>query len=173
MKSGRINLRAPEPEDVDQLYAWENDPSLWHLSNTLAPYSRYMIEQFVLSVEDLHTRKQTRFIIEAAADGQKPELIGTLDLFDYDPMHARAGIGILIDAKFRKQGYAHEALQLIIRYAFGVLNLHQLHCEIESSNTLSQALFEKNAFTCCGTKRQWVKQDDTWQDVLMYQLLNS
>ena len=33
-----VSLRAPEPEDLELLYHWENNPEWWGLGNTLAPY---------------------------------------------------------------------------------------------------------------------------------------
>ena len=55
--------------------------------------------------------------------------IGTIDLFDYEPMHARAGLGIwIVQESNRRQGYAKEALRLIIEYAFFKLQLNQLYC---------------------------------------------
>ena len=45
---GRIvRLRAVEPDDVETMYAWENDPRVWRVSGTLAPFSRHMLSRFV------------------------------------------------------------------------------------------------------------------------------
>ncbi|MFM2019059.1 MAG: hypothetical protein RL007_2715, partial [Bacteroidota bacterium] len=33
----RIRLRALEPYDVDTLYKWENDTTIWKASNTITP----------------------------------------------------------------------------------------------------------------------------------------
>ena len=33
-----IRLRALEIEDLDMLYLWENDTSLWHYGNNIAPF---------------------------------------------------------------------------------------------------------------------------------------
>ena len=42
LENDTIRLRALEPEDLDLLYAWENDTSLWEFGSTLVPYSRYV-----------------------------------------------------------------------------------------------------------------------------------
>ena len=36
-----VRLRAVEPEDVEAMYRWENDPAVWRVSGTLAPFSRH------------------------------------------------------------------------------------------------------------------------------------
>jgi diamine N-acetyltransferase len=168
-----ILLRAPEPYDIDQLYEWENDPSVWHLGNTLSPYSKYEIEQFVMnSSHDIYTSKQLRFMIDWHTAPEKTLAVGSVDLFDFEPHHRRAGIGILIDRNFRKKGFATEAIELLVGYCFGTLFLHQLYCNIESGNQDSIRLFTRIGFKTCGLRKQWLIRGTVWEDELMLQLIN-
>ena len=65
LKNKNIELRAMEPSDVDLLYQWENNEALWHLSNTLAPFSRFVLDQYVMnSHKDIFTSKQLRLMID-------------------------------------------------------------------------------------------------------------
>jgi diamine N-acetyltransferase len=169
-----ILLRAPEPADINQLYIWENDPSIWHLGNTLSPYSRFEIEQFVLNAgHDIYASKQLRFMIEWHDCPDKNIAVGSIDLFDFEPHHKRAGIGILIDEKYRKNGFATEALELLIQYCFNTLNLHQLFCNIENDNHDSIRLFTRLGFKTCGLRKQWLFRKGKWNDEMMLQLINS
>ena len=166
-------LRAPEPSDIDTIYRWENDTRIWHLGNTFAPYSRFAVEQFVLNTEnDIFATRQLRLMIDCHSGRDTTLTIGSIDLFEFDPYHKRAGIGILIDEDFRHQGYATEALNLLIEYCFKTLNLHQVYCNIELSNEESIKLFTKTGFTNCGHKKEWMLRDGKWTDILMFQLLN-
>ena len=80
-----ISLRALEPEDLDILYSWENDPSIWHLSGTLVPYSRYDLKQYIQNAgQDIFGQKQLRLIIQLR---QEKQPVGAIDLFDFDPYH--------------------------------------------------------------------------------------
>ena len=167
-------LRAPEPADIDIIFRWENDTSIWHLGNTLTPYSRFAIEQFVLNTDnDIFASKQLRLMIDCHSSGVKASTVGSIDLFDFDPYNKRAGIGILIDESSRRQGYAFEALNLLISYCFKTLNLHQLYCNIEKSNEESISLFKKAGFTPCGIKKEWLLHEGQWTDELMFQLINT
>ncbi|HER08677.1 MAG TPA: N-acetyltransferase, partial [Bacteroides sp.] len=141
----KISLRALEPEDLEILYRWENDTGLWHLSNTLVPYSRFLLKEYLEhSRKDIFELKQLRLIIELNED-RRP--LGAIDLFDFDPFHRRAGVGILIAEKSdRKQGYAREALETLKEYSFRVLKLHQLYCNIGSGNPESLNLFKAAGF---------------------------
>jgi diamine N-acetyltransferase len=81
-------------------------------------------------------------------------------------------VGILIgDKDERMKGYAYEALLLLARYSFDILNMHQLFCHIENSNQASLRLFSKAGFRTCGVIRDWIVYNDIWHDVTMMQLL--
>lgn len=166
-------LRAPEPADIDLIFRWENDTRIWHLGNTLAPFSRFAIEQFVLNTEnDLFASKQLRLMIDWHTAEKEARTVGSIDLYDFDPFHKRAGVGILIDESFRRRGFAQEALGLLTEYCFNTLNLHQIYCSIEENNADSINLFKKAGFTACGIKKEWLFRSDLWSDELMFQLIN-
>lgn len=169
----RIYLRAIEPDDVEILYRWENDQSIWHLSSNLAPLSRFTLEQYVIgSGTDIYSSRQVRLMIDLAEPADGLRTIGSVDLFDFEPNHQRAGVGILIMKAFRGQGYASEAIDLLIGYAFGTLQLHQLFCNISPGNHESIRLFESKKFRLVGVKKDWNRISNQWQDELMFQLVH-
>lgn len=174
LKGNKVHLRPVEPEDLDIIYRWENDSYVWPLSNTVAPFSKFIIKQFIEnSHQDIYTSKQLRLMIEKL-DNEQQETIGTIDLFDFDPMHKRAGIGILIaDEANRNKGYASETLDIIIKYCFTTLQLHQIYCNITTDNTESIKLFTNKGFQLIGTKKDWLIFHDTVKDESMYQLIKS
>lgn len=168
----KIKLRAPELSDLEKIHSWENDLELWHLSNTHLPFSRFAIEQYILTEqEDIFTKKQARFII-SLNDDIKSETIGAIDLFDFDPKNRRAGIGILIEKEYREKGYAGKALAQLINYSFNVLNLHQLYCSILLTNKKSLDLFQRQKFSIIGIKKDWIILNNEWQDIYLLQLIN-
>lgn len=173
LRGNKVLLRAIEPHDLDIIYKWENNSSVWQLSNTLAPFSRYVIKEFIDNSHlDIFQTKQLRLMIERI-DTKTPETIGTIDLFDFDPMHKRAGVGILIaDENKRGKGYASDALDVLIKYSFTTLQLHQLFCNITSDNTDSINLFQKKGFKLIGTKQDWLIFDNKKINESMYQLIN-
>ncbi|MDR1171034.1 MAG: GNAT family N-acetyltransferase [Bacteroidales bacterium] len=167
-----ITVRAVEPEDIALLYLWENDRAVWHVSNTLAPFSRYQLKQYIESdPSNIHAHQQLRMMIDCREAGKPARTVGSVDLFDFDPIHQRAGLGILIAlADDRGQGYAYEAIRQMIDYSRKVLFLHQLYCNIPSSNTASIKLFGKAGFEITGTKRDWLRTETGWEDELLLQL---
>ena len=166
----KVFLRALELSDVQTLYAFENDATNWDVSDTLMPYSSFALEQYVLNAmeSDIYSGKQLRLVICTCCD---EKAIGLVDLFDFSPKHRHAHVGIIIDSKLRQNGYASEALQLLIHYAFSTLNLHQLACNLTPDNIACIKLFEKHGFVLAGIKKEWLCINNTWTDEYTYQLL--
>ncbi|MCB9222826.1 MAG: GNAT family protein [Crocinitomicaceae bacterium] len=166
LKGNKIRLRAIEPWDVDKILEWENDYKNWRVSNTLVPFSKDLITQYVNSAQDIYAVKQVRFII-TLVDELTP--IGSLDIFDFSPRHQRAGVGILVEEGHRGKGYALEALSLLDEYALNVIGIRNLYCNILEDNKKSQQLFEKAGYVQVGRKIKWFNDHIDWYDELMYQ----
>lgn len=169
--SGNISIRAVEPSDAPLIFDWENDISVWRVSDTLSPYSLYQIEQFIQNSIDIFSNKQARFMIDFS-DNEKKITIGTIDLYDFDPFNKRAGVGIFIENQFRKMGFANAALQLVEQYSFQILELHQLYCLIGADNHESKKLFESRNYQLAGTRKDWLYNKNTFTDQFHYQLIN-
>ncbi len=166
-----IYLRALEPEDLEFVYRIENNEAFWSISYTQTPYSRFLIRQYLENAhQDIYEAKQLRLAI--CLRGSR-DAIGLIDLFDFDPAHLRAGIGILLEEEIeRGKGYGSQALGLVIRYAFNVLGLHQLYANIDVQNIASTALFTNFGFKLIGIKKDWVKRNNGFSDEAFYQLIN-
>lgn len=164
---GQVSLRPLEPDDIDLLYLWENNIEIWNVSNTRTPFSKYILAEYIKeSAKDIYETKQLRLIIE----NKLAEPVGALDLFDFDPYHMRAGVGILIHKnENRNHGYAFDALNAIFEFSVEVLGLKQLFANISANNEVSIHLFEKAGFEQSGIKKLWLKTPLGWEDEIMFQ----
>jgi diamine N-acetyltransferase len=169
LKDDLITLRALEPQDIDLLYAWENDEAIWTVSHTIAPFSKHTLALYVQNSDrDIYETKQLRMMIDTA-DGKT---VGAIDLFDFDPFHEKVGIGILIhQTEDRSKGFARAALNLMIRYCFEKLNLHQIYANILTDNEISIKLFAGAGFVVAGTRKDWVREGESWKDEYVLQLI--
>ena len=170
LKGQHIYLRGIEIDDLPFLAITENNPENWKVSGTLIPFSDSSLKDYILSARDLPSDKQVRFII-CKNENDKP--VGAVDLFDYDPVHRKAGVGILILADERKKGFASQALKIIIDYGFNFLNLHQIWANIHQQNSQSIKLFINNGFELSGVKKDWNLYNGEWQDEGFYQVFNA
>ena len=163
-----IRLRALEPEDLEVLYRWENDSTLWEVGNTLAPFSRYALRSYIAeSGRSLYEMRQLRLIIELVSE---QKAIGIVDLFDFDPHANRAACGILLDSDYQGQGRAICALRLLIGYAFDRLALHQLYAHVPEANLPSMRLFQRCGFQPTACLKEWIRVAGGFADVRVMQL---
>ena len=170
LKGEHVYLRALEPEDLEFIYNIENDESLWEVSNTQTPYSKFLIKQYLeQSHKDIYEAKQLRLVICS----YDRAVIGLIDIFDFDFDNSRAGVGILVkDTVHRQKGYGSEALKLLLDYCDMYLGLHQLYCNISENNTASIRLFEAHGFVEIGLKKDWNKVKDTYKNEYLFQRIN-
>lgn len=171
LKGEHIFLRALEPEDLEFIHAIENDETVWEISNTQTPYSKFLIKQYLKnSHKDIFEVKQLRLVISSYDN----VALGMIDLFDFDFKNRRAGVGILVkESSDRQRGYGREALQLLINYSFTHLNLHQLYCNISEDNQASIKLFTNQGFETIGLKKDWIYPNSTYKNEYLLQLINT
>ncbi|OBQ56521.1 GNAT family N-acetyltransferase [Tamlana sp. s12] len=171
LKGDIIYLRALEPEDLDFVYEVENDESIWEMSCTQTPYSRFLIKQYLENAhKDIYEAKQLRLVISTYED----VAVGMIDLFDFDVKNKRAGVGILVKTPSdRLKGYGKEALGLLIDYCFTHLDLHQLYCNITEGNMASIKLFSNHGFKEIGLKKDWTCVRGTYKNEYLFQLINN
>ena len=171
LKGNNIFLRALEPEDLEFIHAIENDESIWEMSNTQTPYSKFLIKQYLEHAhKDIYEVKQLRLVIS----DYNHEALGMIDLFDFDFKNKRAGVGILVkDTNNRLKGYGREALKLLINYAFSHLDLKQLYCNISEENEVSIKLFSNQGFKKIGLKKDWNFVNGAFKNEYLFQLINN
>lgn len=166
----KLYLRALEPEDLDFIYAIENNETIWEISATQTPYSRFLIKQYLENAhQDIYEAKQLRLVMV----NNKKESIGLIDLFEFDPKNKKVGVGLLIaKSEHRHKGYGKEALQLVCNYAFKHLHVHQVYANIGEENVASIQLFESLNFIKIGVKRDWTFVNGKFKNELLYQKIN-
>ena len=170
LNNQQIYLRAAEPEDLEVMYEMENDPGSWDVSSFIVPYSRYVLKQYIEDSQcDVFADKQLRLMIIKRDNNQ---VVGTIDLTDFVPMHGRAGVGIAVKTEFRRQGFARQALELLIRYSFDFLHLRQLYAYVSVENEASQRLFSSCGFVQTGIMKDWLREKDKYEDVFFMQLID-
>lgn len=169
LKGTQVYLRALEPDDLEFVYQIENKESVWEISNTKTPYSKFIIKQYLANAHlDIYEAKQLRLAI-CTFDNQA---VGLIDLYDFDPSHRRAGIGILIlNTENRGKGYGKEALQLILKYGKTHLHLHQIYASIIEENRSSIELFTKSGFTYTGQRKDWILSNGKFKNENLYQYI--
>ncbi len=167
LKGEYIYLRALEPDDLEFLYQLENNTAIWEISNTVAPFSKHVLKLYLDNAHrDIFDVKQLRLCI----CNLKNNVVGLIDLFDFDPKNHRAGLGLVIlEEKERNKGVGAEAITLLEDYAFSALQLHQIYANVMEDNAASIHLFKKLGFHEVGAKEDWIYSNGGYKNELLFQ----
>lgn len=169
LSNNTVTLRPLEPTDLDTLYRWENDTNLWVVSDTVAPYSREALWNYLQQYTgDIYAQRQLRLMVTLSDDGTP---VGTVDFLNFDPLNNRAELGLFIADEFRGQGLGREALELLTSYARDHIGLRQLYVFIALDNKVCLNLFEDYGYHNCGTLKSWVKRGNAYRDVALLQMV--
>jgi diamine N-acetyltransferase len=161
-----IKLRKIEPSDLPFLYQWENDATMWADSDTHNPLSRHDLHQYIENTTgDIYRDGQLRLILESSEDTSSPNIIGCIDLFDFDARNRKSAIGMYIAPEARGKGVGKQAVQLLEDHAFGFLHLRMLYAIISVHNSACSHIYEQMGYIPSSLLRDWTLEGDAilWQ----------
>ena len=148
LKGKNLVLRPLQNTDLDFLFEIENNIENWQFGSEKKKYNKQELLDYITNAKtDISLAKQYRFVIDLNSTP-----IGFIDLFNYT--NDSAGMGVIITEKYRKKGFAREALNLLTDYAFIILDINQLHATVTKDNLESIKLF-----TSCGFEPKKEKKD--------------
>ena len=165
----QLKFRAPEPEDIDVIMSFENEPDMMAVGLGTGPYSRFQIKQYIESNQnDLFADRQIRFMVDHPQDG----VVGIADLFSFDPKNGKIEVGIAVRQDRRRMGIAACALDMIAHYCFSLMNIHQIYAFVACDNIASVQLFRRRGFTCEMRLKDWILVNGKYKDVYVMQMIS-
>ena len=173
MNKVNLKLRKLEPSDLPFLYQWENDATMWADSDTHNPLSRHDLHQYIENTTgDIYRDGQLRLIIEDSQlstlnSQHSTQILGCIDLFDFDARNLKAAIGMYIAPEARGKGVGKQAVQLLLDYAFNFLHLRMVYAIISVNNVACSRLYEQMDFLPSSSLRAWTLEGDAilWQKI--------
>ena len=175
MNTVNLKLRKIEPSDLPFLYQWENDATMWADSDTHNPLSRHDLHQYIENTTgDIYRDGQLRLIIEDSQlstfnTQHSTQILGCIDLFDFDARNRKAAIGMYIAPDARGRGVGKQAVQLLLDYAFNFLHLRMVYAIISVNNVACSRLYEQMDFLPSSPLRAWTLEGDA----ILWQKMNS
>lgn len=159
-----VSLRPVEESDLEFVHAGVNHPQVrpyvgQSFPTTLARERRYF--------EELNERLDALQLLVTVGD----EPVGVVE---FDPIDREAGVAEFaawVHPDHQGRGYAREATELMVAYAFDELRLHKVTANAFASNEASRALFESVGFTQEGVGREDAFYDGGYHDTHYYGLL--
>jgi RimJ/RimL family protein N-acetyltransferase len=161
----RLYLREVLPADAGGRYlSWMNDPEVTrYLESRFFPTTAGSLRAYV---EARLGDSDHLFLAIVLARGDRH--IGNIKVGPIDRVHRHADVGILIgESDCWGQGYATEAIRLVVDHAFGALSLHRLTASCYAGNEASAAAFEKAGFVREGVRRDHYRSGGRYVDAVM------
>lgn len=171
LEGKRIYLREIKVEDVNQNYCgWMNDPDVnKYLESRFAAHSIVSLKKYVKNI--ISDRLNVFFAIILKTENKH---IGNIKLGPINNVHNVADIGIIIGEKdCWGKGYATEAINLVVNYAFTRLNLHKITAGCYATNKGSLNAFLKAGFSQEGVRKQHCFSDGKYVDDIVLGIIKS
>ena len=155
----RIYLRFPAQKDLGEFISLNRASKDIH-RGLVSPPTRP--EQFQNFIQRCRKADSVCFLMCRVEDGV---IVGSINLSQiFRGGFQSAYLGYYVGAEFARQGYATEALELVLKYAFEKLQLHRLEANIQPSNRASIALVKRAGFVREGFSRRYLKICGRWRD---------
>ena len=144
MMTQRLLLRQLKKSDDFMLFALRTDETV----------NRYIVRRRHSDITD--TQKfikminggfhKRNWLYWAICLQDRPELIGTICLWNFSDDQSTAEIGYELHPDYHGMGYMDEAVKQVIRYSFDILGFKKLEAFTHRENIRSTKLLEKNRF---------------------------
>ena len=139
VRTERLLLRPPRPEDLDAIHAWAGEPEntkymSWgpNTPSDTAAYIRDCMTDWASAQPKRH-----EFVLERIGDGA---VIGSCCVATEGPL---GELGWILHPGYRHMGYATEAGRGLLRYGFGILGLHRIRARCDTRNDPSWRVMER------------------------------
>ncbi len=170
LEGAHIRLRRLRDGDAGDIYENVKDASVVRWTLLIPhPYPPEEALRFIRSSR-YRWRKGSGYAFAIVLEGTG-RAIGIISLMDVDPDHRTAELGYWLGERYWGQGIATEAVSLVLRFAFDVLDLQRVGANVFAENGISCRVLEKNDFQREGVRRKARYRSGTWHDEVLYGLL--
>ncbi len=169
LKGHKIILRELGESDAESLQLNANDEMITKFTRIPYPYTLEHAKDFIKDTHK-HLRNKEAYEFGIELDGK---IIGMMSLMKIDRSDMVAEIGYWVGQKYWRKGYATEALNLILDFAFEKIHLFKVYANVMEPNTASKNLLEKTGFKKEGILRKQIRKNGKRYDAIRYGLLRS
>lgn len=166
----RLILRPPVEHDFDGMFSMLSD------SETVKYWSNDPIrdpqEAAVKHQQNLQSDDDGDSISWAICLKGDDQMIGRCVFFHLDQDHHRAEIGFILNRQFWRNGIMREALEAVLKFAFGPMQIHRIEADVDPDNEASLALLESLGFKREGYFPERWYISGKWMHSVMLGLLN-
>jgi ribosomal-protein-alanine N-acetyltransferase len=165
LETAHLVLRALALRDADDIFAYAADPevaqyTLWS-AHTMVEESRRFIAWVM----------RGSLMCWALIHPEHDRVIGTCFLHSFHPQHQRAEIAFNLARSYWGQGYATEAVRVVLGVGFTSYSLNRIEGTCMLDNVASARVMEKVGMRYEGILRQYVYAKHAFHDMKLYAIL--
>lgn len=164
----RLILRVLEDSDIDFIFRQFSDLDMCKYFNVPPCESKEEAQDIINCYKNPGKEPQHRWLMVKKSDN-KP--VGTLGYHCYDSKFNKVEIGYDVWKEFWSQGYASEALPVLLSLCFDFLNVNRVYATLDPENVGSERLLVKYGFSFEGILRESEKVGDRYIDIMYMSLL--
>jgi RimJ/RimL family protein N-acetyltransferase len=166
LSGDRLNLRPLRPADASALAAYRSDPQVALYQSWELPYTRQDAAGLIAEMTG-RVPGDPGWVQIGLEARPASELIGDVALNTSGP---EAEIGVSLSARVQGQGYASEALKVLLAHVFGPLELERVRAEIDPRNVAVVRLLLMLGFRHTETQHGGHLNRGEWTDNAVYLL---
>lgn len=169
LATARLTLRWMDNRDAEALYAIYADPEVTRYWSSGAWTEMQQAEESVAhTMAGYEDGKYLRF---AVAPNDGGPMIGTVSLYQFHQKNRRCEIGYAFASAHWGKGYAAEAVEAAVAYAFRELDINRIEADIDPRNGASARVLERVGFRKEGyMPERWIVNGES-ADTVYYGLL--
>ena len=165
----RLRLRALVEADIASLFAIFNDPETMRYWSHPAMTD---VSEAEALLREIQQHAEAKTLCQWGIARREDDLvIGTCTLFRIEREHRRCELGYILRRDHWGSGLANEALNALLKHAFGAMGLHRIEADIDPRNTASIRSAERLGFKLEGQLRERFFVAGEVQDSFIYGLL--
>ena len=165
-----VNLRELSMNDATTIVSLMNYEIAKYLYEVPYPYKIDDALKFIKSsCDDFRLHKSITFAIDYKNKFQSVHLlVGIIAVKDIDYVNKKANIGYWIGQQYHGKGIATECIELVVKYAFDVLELKEISAYVFPENKPSIRVLEKNGFVKTKEVNEYHPISNSYRNSLVY-----
>ncbi|WP_217559869.1 GNAT family N-acetyltransferase [Paenibacillus sp. GbtcB18] len=167
LEGKKVYLRPLDTGDTETYFQQLFQPETRKLTGTQKHFTRSQIERYIEG-----KAQDTSSILLLIALAETDEVIGDIALQAIDSYNCSAGIRISIDSSRNQgKGCGTEALNLMLDYGFGIVNLHRIELNVFAYNERALHVYEKVGFKKEGVQKEALYYNHKYHDSILMAIL--
>ena len=168
IETERLLIRTLSMEDKEAFYKYRSMPEVYKYQS-MRPGSINEVEEFISKNSDARLNQPDTWM-QLAVCLMEGQMIGDIGIHFIDDKY-QIEIGYTLSPEYQGRGYASEAANAIIDYAFNKLKKHRVIASVDPDNVSSVKLLERTGFRKEAHFIKSYRMNDTWYDDCIYAIL--